>query len=118
MKRLLANENIATSVVKALRDAGFDVLYARESMRGAQDTEVLERAVTEGRVLVTHDKDFGDLAVRQGLPATSGVILVRLKGLDRDALVNRLVGALTSRTDWGGHVSTLTNDKIRMRSLK
>ncbi len=115
--KLLTNENVAGSVVKALRDAGFDVLSAKESMRGAPDPQVLARAASEHRVLVTHDKDFGDLAVRQGLPATSGVILVRLQGLDRDALVRRLVSALTSRSDWAGHMSTLTKDKIRMREL-
>ena len=54
------------------------MISVKESMRGATDREVLERAQQENRLVVTFDKDFGELAYRFKLPATSGVILFRL----------------------------------------
>ena len=76
--RILANENIPGPVVAALRDAGHDVLWAKESMAGAKGPDILSRAKAGARLVVTLDKDFGELAVRSGLPATSGVVLFRL----------------------------------------
>ena len=57
--------------------AGFDVESIREIMPGADDDDVLARSIAEQRVLVTFDKDFGDMAFRQGRSATYGVILMR-----------------------------------------
>ena len=57
---LLLNENISGTVIQALRDRGHDVLAVKESMRGAGDEEILERARAEKRLLVTQDKDFGE----------------------------------------------------------
>ncbi len=76
--KLLANENVPASAIHALRDAGHDVLWARTDLPGATDPHVLERAVRESRLLVTFDKDFGELVYRQGLAAAGGVILFRL----------------------------------------
>jgi predicted nuclease of predicted toxin-antitoxin system len=60
--RLLADENISGSVVQALRDRGHDVLAVNESMRGAEDTAILSQAQAESRLVITQDKDFGELA--------------------------------------------------------
>ena len=76
--RFLANENVPGPVVAALREHGHDIFSIKESMRGAEDPIVLARAQTERRVVVTLDKDFGELAFRSRLPAQSGVILIRL----------------------------------------
>jgi len=76
--RYLTNENIPPSVVHLLRGAGHDVLSALESMAGRSDVDVLAQATSENRVLVTFDKDFGELAFGSHLPASSGVILFRM----------------------------------------
>jgi predicted nuclease of predicted toxin-antitoxin system len=68
---LLANENFPLDAVEALRTAGHDVLWIRTESPGIADTEVLARAVAERRVLITFDKDFGELAFRSKLPADS-----------------------------------------------
>jgi predicted nuclease of predicted toxin-antitoxin system len=52
----------------------------KESMRSEHDEVILARAQTEQRILVTHDKDFSELAFRSLLPPSSGVILFRLSG--------------------------------------
>lgn len=74
---LLADENIAPDVVAALRERQMDVRTASElGLLGVADSALLARATTEGRVILTHDADFGLLAVRQGLPFV-GVIFLR-----------------------------------------
>ena len=79
--RILANENFPEDAVVALRKAGHDVAWIRTEAPGSSDREVLRRAQTEGRVLITFDKDFGELAFRAGLPASSGIVLFRISAL-------------------------------------
>jgi predicted nuclease of predicted toxin-antitoxin system len=86
-------------------------------MRSATDDAILARAQTEQRIVVTHDKDFGELAFRARLASSSGVILFRLSGADPDADNRRMLEALASRTDWAGHFSVVTDNRIRMRPL-
>ena len=78
--RILANENFPGPVIAALRERGHDVLSVKATMRGADDPAVLRRAQADDRLVVTFDKDFGELAFRFGLPASSGVVLFRLSG--------------------------------------
>jgi len=49
-----------------------------EVMPGANDAEILDRAVSEGWIVVTNDKDFGEMVFRRGL-AHRGVVLLRLR---------------------------------------
>jgi predicted nuclease of predicted toxin-antitoxin system len=93
------------------------VLSAKESLRSETDVTILASAQAEKRIVVTHDKDFGELAFRSHLPATCGVVLFRLTGADPDADNRRILEALESRTDWAGHFSMVTDDRIRMRPL-
>lgn len=76
----LCDEGIERQIVEALRSRGHEVLYVAEMSPGISDDEVLEMSVGEGALLVTSDKDFGELVFRQGR-VHSGVILVRLHGL-------------------------------------
>ena len=115
--RLLLDENMPGSLAPVLRDTGYDVLAVKESMRGADDVAVLARGQAEARVLLTMDKDFGELAVRFGLPARSGVILFRLSGDDPHIDTRRILGVLASRSDWDGHFTVATDDRVRMRVL-
>jgi predicted nuclease of predicted toxin-antitoxin system len=115
--KLLANENCPRLIVDALTAAGHDVLWVRTAAPGLADPDVLARAVAEARVLVTFDKDFGELAFRAGLPATCGVILLRISLADPAAAAALVVATLASRTDWPGHFSVVSDRRIRMRLL-
>ena len=57
------NERIAISALVA---AGHDVAWIRVDAPGSSDRQVLQRALDQGRVLTTFDKDFGELAFRAG----------------------------------------------------
>jgi len=114
---LLVNENIPASVVQALRARGHDVLAVKETLRGADDPTVLARAQAELRLVITQDKDFGELAFRQSLPAECGIILFRLSGDDPVADIARMIEVIESRADWRGQFVVATDDRVRVRSL-
>jgi predicted nuclease of predicted toxin-antitoxin system len=115
--RLLANENDTGTVIQALRQRGHDVPSVKESMPSEKDDVILALAQAELRIVFMHDKDFGELAFRSQLPASCGVILLRLTGSDPDTDSQRILEALDSRTDWAGHFSVITDGRIRMRPL-
>jgi predicted nuclease of predicted toxin-antitoxin system len=115
--RFLANENFLGSVIRELRVGGHDVLSAKETMPGADDSQILSRAQSEGRVRLTFDKDFGELAVRSGVREPCGVVLSRLRGATRDADRARAIAALASRNDWPGHFAVVTETAITMRRM-
>src|ERR1043165_3928482 len=75
--KFLTDENIPRDLVASLRIAGHDVLSIQEEAPGSSDREVLDRASSQGRILIKFDKDFGELSFRFGLPTTSGIILLR-----------------------------------------
>ena len=115
--RLLADENIPGSAVASLRDAGNDVAWVRVDGPGSSDREVLARANRERRILLTQDKDFGELAARSGLPTSCGIVLFRL-GVLPPMEAGRLVArVLAARDDWAGHFSVIEPGRVRMRPL-
>jgi hypothetical protein len=72
--RILADENFPGDAVTALRERGHDVAWVRSDAPGSSDAQVIARAQVEGRVLITFDKDFGELTFRVGLLASSGIV--------------------------------------------
>ena len=115
--RLLANENFPGPAVEALRDAGHDVCWVRTEFPGAKDPVVLQHAQQEQRIVVTFDKDFGELAFRAGLPAECGIILFRILSPSPDAVARRAVQELGSRSDWTGQFAVIEEHRVRLRAL-
>ena len=115
-RAFLCDENVPRRVVLRLREAGLDVVWISEGARGATDVEVLAQAAREHRVLITFDKDFGEMAARSGA-AGHGVILLRLREVSPARLPDWLAGQISARSDWPGHFSVIEDDRIRMRPL-
>jgi len=115
--RILADENVPGPVIRALREGGHDVLSVKESCRGADDRTVLCRAQAGECLVVTFDKDFGELAFRAGLPAACGIVLFRLSGRHPAEDNARMLAALESREDWAGWFAVVTDSLIRLRPL-
>jgi predicted nuclease of predicted toxin-antitoxin system len=114
--RLLANENFPRVAVEVLRSLGHDVLWVAENCPSVRDEYVLDLAVRESRVLLTQDKDFGELAFRRGLPATSGIVLLRL--LPIPSLVAEFARkALGEHSDFRGKFVVVEEGRIRERPL-
>jgi predicted nuclease of predicted toxin-antitoxin system len=101
----LADENLEMQVIERLRQDGYNVLAVIEMEPGISDELVLERANQISALLLTNDKDFGELVFRLKR-LTAGVVLLRLAGLsnsEKSALVvqsirqhgDKLVNAFT-----------------------
>lgn len=78
--KLVVDENLHAGAVARLRAAGHDVIWIAELAPRLKDNLVLQQASDAGALLVTEDKDFGELVFRQRL-ISSGVILLRCPGL-------------------------------------
>jgi predicted nuclease of predicted toxin-antitoxin system len=76
---ILADEGFDKPIVDLLRKNGFSVLYILETNRGANDDVILAMANKDKRILITQDKDFGELVFRLK-NVHYGVILIRLEG--------------------------------------
>lgn len=93
------------------------MVWIREVDPGSSDESVLARAQTENRILITFDKDFGELVFHRGLSASSGIILFRIERPSAESLAERIVSILNSRSDWEGHYSVADEHTIRMRRI-
>jgi hypothetical protein len=116
--RFLADENFPAASVRALQDAGHDVVWIGTVAPGSSDVEVLARTASEGRVLLTFDKDFGELARSAALPPVCGVLLFRIAMPRPGDVGDRLAGLVAAREDWAGHFSVIEPGRVRMRALK
>jgi predicted nuclease of predicted toxin-antitoxin system len=91
--RFLADECCDYAAVRALRSAGHEVETISELAPKAEDGQVMDLAANQGRILVTEDKDFGQLVYAAARHA-SGVILLRFPGNARGAIGPALVSAV------------------------
>jgi predicted nuclease of predicted toxin-antitoxin system len=114
---ILANENFPEEAVTALRRRSHDVVWVRTDAPGSSDQEVIERARADARLIITFDKDFGELAFRSRLPMASGIVLFRIAAPSAAYVARIAVSALESRTDWSGHFAVVEEHRIRMRPL-
>jgi predicted nuclease of predicted toxin-antitoxin system len=83
--RFLADESCDFAIVRALRAAGHDVLAVAELSPRSDDSHVMDLALREKRILLTEDKDFGQLVYASAQPS-GGVILIRYPANARKSL--------------------------------
>jgi predicted nuclease of predicted toxin-antitoxin system len=76
--QFLVDESAGSAVAAHLSGLGHDVLSVAQAMPQADDVTILARAARESRIVVTNDKDFGELIFRSG-QAHTGVVLLRLR---------------------------------------
>lgn len=119
--RFLADENFPGAAVGALCAMGREVAWVRALAPGMKDPEVLAWALREHRILLTFDKDFGELAWRRFLAAgahpSCGIVLFRLPMPAPNLIGSTLAGRVVEREDWAGHFSVIEASRVRMRPL-
>ena len=117
--RWLADECISASLVASLRSAGHDVVFAAEDFQSARDRDLLQFALREHRLLLTEDKDFGDLVFGPALLATTGVILMRIADERSHLAWPRLEAAINRFGEnlFGGFL-VVEEARFRIRKLK
>jgi predicted nuclease of predicted toxin-antitoxin system len=96
--RFLADESCDFTVVRALRAAGHDVVAVAELSPQAEDETVMDMAVRQERILLTEDKDFGQLVYASGR-ASGGVLFLRFPATARPGLAGAVVQLVRSRGD-------------------
>lgn len=74
--KYLADENVEKPIVDWLRNQGQDVYYVPEESPSLKDNDIIKIAQKEKRILITNDKDFGELVFRQN-KVSKGIILIR-----------------------------------------
>ena len=115
--KFLADECCDAGLVSSLRAAGYDVTYVTEQSAGSSDDEVLLRAYNEGRILLTEDKDFGELTYRLRKPS-AGIVLIRIDVKERHMKWPRLKSLIKNYEErLPGHFVVINIDKYRFRPL-
>ena len=112
--RFLTDENIATSVVHAIRNSGFYVKDVKEeNLHGTSDEEIINLANKEDLVIITHDKDFGKI-IANHLVRHNGVILIRLKKQNpantKKAILNVLNSGIKNKLKY--NLTVISEEKI------
>ncbi|RUR72971.1 DUF5615 family PIN-like protein [Chlorogloeopsis fritschii PCC 9212] len=116
--RFLANENFPRKSVIYLRTAGYDVAYGSEDAPGAEDAEVLARAVREKRVILTFDRDYGELIYRMRMPVPVGVVYFRYFPASPEEPAVELLRILSIEgLSLEGNFTVIETTHIRQRSL-
>jgi Domain of unknown function (DUF5615) len=115
--RFLADENFPGEAIAKLNAIGHDVVWVRSVAPGISDADIMAWAAREERIVLTFDKDFGELAWRTDLPSASGIILFRLPMPPAAQAGDNLVSRIGERNDWAGHFSVIEPGRIRMRPL-
>ncbi|MCK1336282.1 DUF5615 family PIN-like protein [Bradyrhizobium sp. 38] len=110
----LADECVTVSLVRELRGAGHDVLYIAEFAASLSDVDVIALASQEGRLLLTADKDFGELVFRRG-HAVPGLILLRI-GPENGPLVKARLLEAIDQFGQGLFGRYVVIDEVRFRS--
>jgi predicted nuclease of predicted toxin-antitoxin system len=116
--RWLADECVAAPLVAFLRLGGHDVLYVAETAAGFGDADVIDLALGENRLLLTEDKDFGELVFRRKRPVP-GVVLMRV-GPENPALKAMRLAAAIERYGKGlfGRYIVIEEGRFRARRLQ
>lgn len=112
--KLLLDSCVWGGAVERLRAAGHDVAWSGDWPADPGDEEILARAFAERRVLVTLDKDFGELAILRGLPHAGILRLVGLSVLQHAEVTLQVIG--THGADLAaGAIVTAEAGRLRLR---
>jgi predicted nuclease of predicted toxin-antitoxin system len=115
--KIIADENIDYKIIQELRNEGIEVFSISESQFGIKDKEVLEVANHLEALLITEDKDFGELVFRLRLP-NHGVLLIRLSDdLPRATIIGKVVETILKYNESLFHCFSVLDD-YQMRTKR
>src|SRR5262245_14189293 len=112
---LLADESVERPIVERLRQEGHDVVYVAELSPSIKDDEVLRQANDRVALLMTADKDFGELIHREG-KIHAGIILLRLAGLSNATKADAVAKIIRERAaELPGGFTVISPGTVRTR---
>ena len=114
--KFLVDESTGIWVSKKLKQMGLDSVSVIDCMKGAEDEEIMKRAVEEDRVIITNDKDFGRLA---GFYKPPGIILLRLRDESVENKIKMISFVIASYSKAIlGNILIVSERKIRVRRIE
>jgi len=116
--KILADENISPRILSFLRAKGIDASDVKEKgWQGSDDRYILEMAYGDERFVLTHDSDFGTLAINEGAPCY-GIIYIRLKNLKVENVCSVLEKLLKLEMEIAkGSIIVVEDARVRIRSV-
>ncbi len=116
--KILTDENISPEVVSFLREKGINVIDVKEKgWQGVDDKFLMAVAWEEKRFILTHDSDFGTLAINEGVPCY-GIIYLRLKDLRAEKVKESLDKLLkVEKQIFEGTIIILKDSQLRIRPI-
>ena len=114
---LLADENIDQRLVSSLRLAGIFVYSVAESSPGITDEEVMRLSENLSAMILTDDKDFGEIVFRKQR-SCRGIVLLRLTGVDYSRKADHVIKVIDRYgSEMIGKFVVITAERVRMRKL-
>jgi len=116
--KILADENISPRILSFLRAKGIDAADVKEKgWQGSNDRYILDMAYADERFVLTHDSDFGTLAINEGAPCY-GIIHIRLKNLKVENVCGVLEKLLKIDIEIAkGSILVVEDARVRVRSV-
>lgn len=115
--KFLADEGFSFAITSVLRQKGYNIKWISDISPGISDRVVYGIAQEDNRIILTEDKDFGELAVRYKLNA-AGVILLRISSAKKDLRKERVLELLEKFPEKiVGHLTVVDSEKFRFREL-
>ncbi len=116
--KFLANVNVEKPLIDFLNEKGFDIKWVTNIDKRMPDDRVCEIANSEQRIIITNDKDFGEIVFYQKKIAY-GIILMRVKDQNSSEKIILLDKLLENYLDKiANHFVVLTKTKFRFIPLE
>ncbi len=115
---ILADENIFRALIQTLRQNGYEVFSIFEEHRGISDIFIAQLSLRPPRIILTEDKDFGNLIFEHGVEVT-GVIFLRFLNTERNLIISEVLNFLKTQTleSLSGNFITITPNNIRVKKI-
>ena len=116
--KYLANENFPKTSAKILKERGWDIEHIGETNMGIRDEEVMEVAISEHRIIITFDSDYGELVYKHGY-RPPGIVYLRIKKFTPEYPANLLLKLIVEEElKIDGLFTVIDDNQIRQRKIK
>ena len=117
--KFLANENVPQASIAKLKAAGYDITSVGLEFSGISDRDVIQLAIDESRVIITFDRDYGELIFKYGYRPAHGVIYLRWKHYKPEDPGIYLVSLLKEcEVDFACALTVIGDDSVRQRKYR
>lgn len=113
----VADESVDAPIVQKLRENGYEIFSIAEQSPAISDEQVLAISYEKKSILITQDKDFGELVYRLG-KAHEGVVLLRLTGLNPYEKAELCLNVMNQhKSEFPGSFTVISKEVIKIRKV-